>query len=108
MVRSASLLDGFSPGGFPPFEEGLATSEVDVGRGQVVKALVVAPGIVVIDELGEACLELTRQVVVLEQDAVLHGAMVALDLALGHRMVGPARVCAMPLSWSQQPSWAEM
>ena len=33
---------------------------------------------------------MTWQVVVLEQDLVLHGAVVAFDLALGHRVIGLA------------------
>ena len=41
----------------------------------------VAPQVVILDELGETLLELTRQIVVLEQDLVLQGAVVALDLS---------------------------
>jgi hypothetical protein len=58
----------------------LSTTEVDIDRGQIVEALVIAPQVVVIDELGEALLELTWQVVVFEQDLVLHGAVIAPDL----------------------------
>ena len=58
-------------------------TEVEIGRGQVVEAFVVAPQVVVINELGQALFEQTWQVVVLEQDLVLHGAVVALDLAPG-------------------------
>src|SRR5258708_35925712 len=61
-----------------------------IGRSEVVEALVVTPGVVVIDELGDARFQLTGQVVVLEQDLVLHGAVVALDLALRHRVIGLA------------------
>jgi hypothetical protein len=48
----------------------LAPTEEDIGGRQVVEALVVAPQVVVIDELDQALFELTRQVVVLEQDLV--------------------------------------
>jgi len=41
----------------------LSTTEVDIGRGEVVEALVVAPQVVVIDELRETLFELTWQVV---------------------------------------------
>lgn len=41
----------------------------------------VAPQVVILDELGETLLELTRQIVVVEQDLVLQGAVVALDLS---------------------------
>ena len=43
----------------------------------------VAVAIVVVDEGGDGGLELVRQEVVLEQDAVLQGLVPALDLALG-------------------------
>jgi hypothetical protein len=55
----------------------LSPTEVDIGRGQIVETLVVAPQVVVNDELGQALFELTRQVVVLEQDPVVQGAVVA-------------------------------
>jgi hypothetical protein len=44
---------------------------------------VVAPVIVVIDEATDVRFEVTRQVVVFEQDAVLERLMPTLDLALG-------------------------
>jgi len=52
---------------------------------------VITPRVVVVDELGQALFELTRQVLVLKQDLVLHGAVVTLDLALGHRVIGVLR-----------------
>ena len=81
MVQPPSLLDRISSDGIPPFKYALTAAAVNVGRSEVTEALVVTPGVVVIDELGEALFELTWQVVVLEQDLVLHGAVVALDLA---------------------------
>jgi hypothetical protein len=86
MMQQASWRDGFRLDVFPPCQDPLGTTEVDIGRGQIVETLVVTPQVVVSDELGEALFELTWQVVVLEQDLVLHGAVVALDLALGHRV----------------------
>jgi hypothetical protein len=68
-VVQASVLDGVS---FDPFsfqEDGLATSEVDVGRGQIGDALVVPQMVVVGDEVADLGLELARQIVILEQDA---------------------------------------
>ena len=50
----------------------------------------ISPIIVVVDELADAELELTRQVIVFEQDAVLNRAEIAFDLALTHWMVRPA------------------
>jgi hypothetical protein len=46
----------------------------------------------VIDELGQAMFELTWQIVVLEQDLVVHGAVVPFDLALAHRISERSRV----------------
>src|SRR6266446_1800067 len=66
----------------------MSPTAVDIGRGQVVETLVVAPQVLVIDELGQTLFDLTWQVVVLEQDVVLHGAVVVLDLAPGHRVIG--------------------
>jgi len=51
---------------------------------------VVSAMIVVIDERADLPLKVARQIVVLEQDPVLHRLMPALDLALGHRVVGGA------------------
>ena len=50
----------------------------------------VAVMIVVIDEAIDVRFEVARQVVVLEQDAVLERLMPALDLALGLRVTGCA------------------
>ena len=90
MVQPPSKLDSFPSDGIPPFKYALTATAVDIGRGEVMKALVVTPGVVVVNELGEARFQLTGQVVVLEQDLVLHGAVVALDLALGRRVIGLA------------------
>jgi hypothetical protein len=70
-VVQASVLDGFA---FDPFsfqQDGLTAPEVDVGRRQIVDALVVAQMIVVGDEGFDPSLELAGQIVVLQQDAVL-------------------------------------
>ena len=87
-MKQASVLDGFS---FDPFsfqQDGLTAPEVDVGRRQIVDALVVAQVIVVGDEVVNPSLQLIGQIVVLQQDAVFERQMPALDLALCHRMIG--------------------
>ena len=43
--------------------------------------------VVVFNELSDRLLELPRIVVVLQFDDILHRAVIALDLALGHRVV---------------------
>ena len=72
---------------FPFRQDGLTTTEVDIGRRQVVQALVVAVMVVVADEVADLELQMARQQVVLEQDAVLQCLVPALDLALGLGMV---------------------
>ena len=76
---------------FDPFslqQDGLASPEVDIGGGEVVQALVVAAVIVVLDEAVDVGFEITGEVVVFEQDAVLQSLMPALNLALGLWMMG--------------------
>jgi hypothetical protein len=76
---------------FDPFafeEDGLGPSEVDVGRREIVQALVIAGMVVMVDEGGDLAFEIAGQVIMLEQDAVLERLMPALDFALGLRMVG--------------------
>src|SRR3954470_589469 len=88
VMLQAAIGDGLA---FDPFafeEDGLAASEVDVGRGEIAEALMMAAMIVVLDEGRDLALEGAGQVVVLEQDAVLQGLVPALDLALCLRMVG--------------------
>src|SRR5437588_5414127 len=85
-VKQASVLDGLS---FDPFsfkQDGLASAEVDIGRGEVGDTLVVSQTIVVGDELADPGFKIAGQIVVLKQDAVLQGLMPSLDLALGLRM----------------------
>jgi len=68
-------------------DAGCPAAEVDVGRGQIAQALVVAGVIVVLDEAVDGAFESAGQVIVLKQDAVLQGLMPALDLALRLRLV---------------------
>ena len=60
-MQAPSLFDGFPFDAFPPLENGRSSSEVNVDRRQVVQALVIAPIVVVLDELADAQLELARQ-----------------------------------------------
>src|ERR1700688_966214 len=89
-MQPATQLDGFEFDVFPPRENGLTPTEVNIGGSQITKTFMVAPRVVVGDELSHARFELYRQVVVLEQDLVLHRTVITFDLALGHRMIGLA------------------
>ena len=86
-VQQAAIADCLSFDRFAFNQNGLATSEIDVGGRQVADALVISQVIVVGDEGGDLGFEIARQVIVLEQDTVLERLMPALDLALGHRMI---------------------
>jgi hypothetical protein len=72
----------------PSVDDGPVPAEVDVGGGEVAEAFVVAAMVVTFDEGANAGFELARQVVVLEQDAVLQGLVPTLDLALASRLSG--------------------
>ncbi len=90
LVVQAALSDGFS---FDPltFEQDcLAAPEVDVGRGEIVEALVVSAMIVMLDERRDPGFEVFLEEVVFQQDAVLQRLVPALDLALCLRMAGSA------------------
>ena len=86
----------------------MSTAEVDIGRGQVVETLVIAPQVVVVDELGEALFELTWQVVVLR---VGSGSSWSGDSARscpgssGDKACRGYGSCRAPAS--QEPSWAD-
>ena len=71
VVKQPTVLDGLA---FDPFsfqQDGLTAPEVDVGRGEIVDALVIAPVVVVRDECIDLSFEIAGQLIVLEQDAVL-------------------------------------
>ena len=85
-MLQSSQFDGVA---FDPFsfqKDGSASAEVDVGRCQVLQAFMVTPVIVVLDEARDLGFEITGQIIVLEQNAVLERRVPALDLALGLRM----------------------
>ena len=90
-MDQASLLDGVALDACAVEQDGLAASEIDVGRGQVVQDLVAAVMIVVVSSL-DLRLEIARQVVVLEQNAVVQGLMPTLDLALDLGVAGGRRL----------------
>ena len=50
-MLQAPLFDGFSLDAFSLQQDGLTTPEVDIGGGEIVQALVIAPMVVVIDEV---------------------------------------------------------
>ena len=49
-MQQAPLLDGLALDAFALEQDGLPSAEVDIGRGEVLQALVVALVVVVLDE----------------------------------------------------------
>ena len=82
-MKQASHFDGLSFDLFSLLQDGLAAPEVDIGRGEVLQALVISLMIVVVDKGIGLFPEITGQIVVFQQDAVLQGLMPALNLSLG-------------------------
>ena len=68
-------------------EDGVRSAKVDVSGREVVDALMIADVIVVSDEGVDLLLEISRQIIVVEQNAVLQGLMPTLDLSLGLGMI---------------------
>ena len=86
----ATIGNGLSLDPFSSCQDGVAAAEVDVGRGEVVDALVVAVVVIVGDEGRDLGFEMAGQEVIFQQNAVLQGLVPALDLALDHRVIGRA------------------
>ena len=63
--------DGLRWSGFDPFafeEDGLGSSEVDVGRREIAQALVIAGMVVMSHESRDLTFEIAGQIIVLEQE----------------------------------------
>jgi hypothetical protein len=82
----ASGFDGAVSDRFTLEEDGLTTTEVNIGWCQIGDAFMVAQMFVVADVVSDFLFEITGQVIVFEQDAVLEGLVPTLDLAMDLRM----------------------
>ncbi len=89
-MKQAPVFDGRSFDPVSLFQNGFTAPEVDIGRGEVLQALVIASVVVVLDERVDLLAEITGQVVVLQQDAVLQGLVPSLDLTLSLRVIWSA------------------
>ena len=49
-MHQAALLDGFALDALTPQQDALPPAEMDISRGQVVQALVVAPVVILLDD----------------------------------------------------------
>ena len=72
----ASRFECFLFDPFSLFQNGCVTTEVDVGKCDVVQALVVSLVVVVVDEGFDLIFEIAGQEVVFQQNAVLEGLIV--------------------------------
>lgn len=78
----AARLECLSLHPFSLFRNDFALSEVDVGRCDIVEALMVPLVTVVVDECHDPRLAVFGQDVALQQHAARHGLVLVLDLAL--------------------------
>ena len=69
-MQQAAVGEGLSFDAFPFKQNRLTATEVDVGWGKIVQALMGAGLVVVLDKGANLCLELAGQIIMLEQDAV--------------------------------------
>src|SRR5437868_10214634 len=99
-VLQAAISNGLSLDPFSFGQDGWAASEVDVGPGEIVDALVIAAVVVVVDKGRDLGFEVAGQEVVFQQDAVFESLVPALDLALSHWMIGrAAQVLDLNFAW---------
>ena len=82
-MKQASRFDGLPFDPFSLFQDSLAAPEVDIGRSEVLQALVIALVVAMLDKGIDLLPEIAGQVVVFQQDAVLERLVPPLDLALG-------------------------
>ena len=86
-MKQAPGFDGLPFDSFSLFQNGLAAPEVDISRGEILQALVIAVMVVMLDKGIDLSPKITGQVVVFQQDTVLQGLVPALDLSLSLRIV---------------------
>ena len=66
VMHQAALLDGVALDARTLQQDGLPPAEIDIRRGQVAQALVIAPVTILLDELIDLSLQRARQVVILQ------------------------------------------
>ena len=86
-MLQAPMFECLSLDPFSSFDDGGSPAEVGIGGCDVAEAIVVAAMVVMIDEGIDLVFEVTRQVIVLQQDAIFQRLVPALDLALGLRVM---------------------
>ncbi len=80
-LRQGWSLDAVSSG-----EYLLGSAKIDISRGEIVQGFMVTLVVVVIHKTSDLSFKLCGKIVILQVHNVLHRAVVALDLALRHRV----------------------
>lgn len=86
-MLQATIGDGDAFDALSFFEDLFGSAKVDVSRRDIVDALMIAGIIIVLDEGINLLFEITRQIAIVEQDAVLQSLVPAFDLSLCLRMI---------------------
>ncbi len=81
-MHQAAVLGGSALDALTLQQDGLPPAEINISRGQVVQAFILALVIIVLDECLDIGLKRAWQIVIFQQDAVLHGLVPALYLSL--------------------------
>src|SRR5260221_10092003 len=97
-MLSPSLGEGSPFNVLAAVEQLTGTTEEDIGWGEIVQRLVITFVVVMLDEIRHCQFKLAREVMIFQADEVFERAVVALNFALGHGMVGrTARVANIGL-----------
>jgi hypothetical protein len=86
-MLQATVCDGVALDAASFSEDRRGPSKIDVSGREVVDALVIADVIIMLDECVDLLLEITGQIIVVEQNAVLQSLVPALNLSLGLRAI---------------------
>src|ERR1700677_1821987 len=92
-MLQATVRDGLAFDALTFGQDCLGSPKVDISRGEVVDALMIADVIVMLEEGADLPLEVAGKIIFVEQGGVLQRLMPALDLPLGLGMIrSPAHV----------------
>ena len=82
LMVQVAIFDGAFFDAFSPFYDGRGAPEVNVCRGNVTETFMVALMIIMLNEGADLVFQMPRQIIVLQQDAVLERLVPTLYLAL--------------------------
>jgi hypothetical protein len=91
LVLQEAIVDCVPFDSFSFRQDGLGAFDVDLSRGEIAQALVIAAKVLVVDEGVDLGFQVATQIIVLKLNAFLERLMRALDLALRLRVAGAPR-----------------